>query len=161
MLSSLFPSSAPPRVQSFFSSHIDPLRILGAESPIPDGNVVYSSIMGFPGGSVGKESSCSADRRCMFSPQVRKILWRRKWHPLQHSCLENPMGSGAWQAIVYRVAKSWTQLKQLSKEDLLYPNILYFNIALGLFFCKCIPKLYLKLSGKKKTFQFFFSNFGN
>ena len=65
------------------------------------------------------------------------------------------MGSGAWRAIVHRVAKSCTQLKQLSKEDLLYPNILYFNIALGLFFCKCIPKLYLKLSGKKNTLHFF------
>ena len=39
------------------------------------------------------------------------------------------MDNGAWWATVYRVAKSWTQLKQLSKEDLLYPNTLYFNIA--------------------------------
>ena len=27
---------------------------------------------------------------------------------LQYSCLENPMDRGAWQAVVYRVAKSWT-----------------------------------------------------
>ena len=26
-------------------------------------------------------------------------------NPLQHSCLENPMDRGAWQAIVHRVAK--------------------------------------------------------
>ena len=32
-------------------------------------------------------------------------------NPLQHSCLENPMDRGAWQAIVHEVAKSWTQLK--------------------------------------------------
>ena len=32
-------------------------------------------------------------------------------NPLQYSYLENPMDRGAWQAIVYRVAKSWTQLK--------------------------------------------------
>ena len=32
-------------------------------------------------------------------------------NPLQYSCLENPHGDrGAWQAIVHRVAKSWTQL---------------------------------------------------
>ena len=31
--------------------------------------------------------------------------------PLQYSCLENPMDRGAWQAMVHRVAKSWTQLK--------------------------------------------------
>ena len=32
-------------------------------------------------------------------------------NPLQYSCLENPMGRGAWWATVYRVAKSWTWLK--------------------------------------------------
>ena len=31
-------------------------------------------------------------------------------YPLQYSCLENPMDRGAWQAIVYGVAKSWSQL---------------------------------------------------
>ena len=29
-------------------------------------------------------------------------------NPLQHSCLENSMDRGAWQAIVYGVTKSWT-----------------------------------------------------
>ena len=28
-------------------------------------------------------------------------------NPLQYSCLENPMGGGAWQAIVHRVPKEW------------------------------------------------------
>ena len=27
--------------------------------------------------------------------------------PLQHSCLENSMDSGAWWAIVHAVTKSW------------------------------------------------------
>ena len=31
---------------------------------------------------------------------------------LQYSCLENPMDRGAWQATVYRVSKSQTQLKR-------------------------------------------------
>ena len=35
-------------------------------------------------------------------------------NPLQKSCLENSMERGAWQAIIHRVAKSWTWLKQLS-----------------------------------------------
>ena len=35
-------------------------------------------------------------------------------NPLQNSCLENPMDRGAWWAMVHRIAKSWTQLKQLS-----------------------------------------------
>ena len=33
--------------------------------------------------------------------------------PLQYSFLENPMDRGAWQAMVPRVAKSWTRVKQL------------------------------------------------
>ena len=37
---------------------------------------------------------------------------------LQYSCLENPMERGAWQATVHRVAKSQTQLKQLSTQTL-------------------------------------------
>ena len=31
-----------------------------------------------------------------------------------YSCLENPMGRGAWQALVHGVAESQTWLKQLS-----------------------------------------------
>ena len=37
-------------------------------------------------------------------------------NPLQYSCLETPLDNGAWQAIVHRVAKSWTRLKQLSSS---------------------------------------------
>ena len=41
----------------------------------------------------------------------------RQWHPLQHSCLENPMDGGAWWAAVYGVAQSRTRLKQLSSSS--------------------------------------------
>ena len=34
-------------------------------------------------------------------------------NPLQYSSLENSMDRGTWQAIVHRIAKSWTQLKRL------------------------------------------------
>ena len=34
--------------------------------------------------------------------------------PLQYSCLENPMGRGAWQTTVYRVTKSCIWLKWIS-----------------------------------------------
>ena len=30
--------------------------------------------------------------------------------PLQYYCLENPMDSGAWQATVHGITKSWTWL---------------------------------------------------
>ena len=50
-----------------------------------------------------------------FNPWVGKIPWRRAC-PLQYYCLKNPMDRVAWQATVYRGAKSWTQLKQLSTD---------------------------------------------
>ena len=43
--------------------------------------------------------------------------WRRKWQPLQYSCLENPVDRGAWRATVHRVSKSWTWLKRLSMHE--------------------------------------------
>ena len=36
---------------------------------------------------------------------IRKMPWRWKWHPLQHSCLVNPMDRGAWWAPVHRVSR--------------------------------------------------------
>ena len=38
-------------------------------------------------------------------------------NPLQYSCLENPVDREAWQAIVHRVAQSWTRLKRLSSSS--------------------------------------------
>ena len=32
-------------------------------------------------------------------------------NPLQYSCLENSMDTGAWRAIVHGVTKTWTRLK--------------------------------------------------
>ena len=37
-------------------------------------------------------------------------------NPLQYSCLKNPMDRGAWPATAHGVAKSWTRLKQLSRQ---------------------------------------------
>ena len=42
---------------------------------------------------------------------------------LQCSCLMNPRDGGAWWAAVYRVAQSWTWLKQLSSSNLEYLRI--------------------------------------
>ena len=46
----------------------------------------------------------------------RFMHWRRKWHPLQCSCLENPKDGGAWWAAVCGVTQSRTRLKRLSTE---------------------------------------------
>jgi len=44
---------------------------------------MIKSILGFPGGTSGKESACQC-RRCKrqgFDPWVGKIPWSRKWQP--------------------------------------------------------------------------------
>ena len=41
------------------------------------------------------------------------VHWKRKWHPLRCSCLENPRDGGAWRAAVYGVA----QRKRLSSSS--------------------------------------------
>ena len=79
----------------------------------PGGQVVR----GFPGGSTsGKEPAADAgDGRNMGSiPGSGRSPWRGHGNPFQHSCLVNPMDTGAWWATVHRVTKSQTQLKQLS-----------------------------------------------
>ena len=40
-------------------------------------------------------------------------------HPLQYSCLENPLDQGVWWATVHGVAKSWTWLSDFSSPLLL------------------------------------------
>ena len=45
------------------------------------------------------------------SPGLGRSLGGGHGNPLQHSCLGNSIGRGAWQATVHWVAKSWTGLK--------------------------------------------------
>ena len=37
-----------------------------------------------------------------------------RWISYPYSCLENPMDGGAWWAVVYGIAKSWTQLSDFT-----------------------------------------------
>ena len=69
--------------------------------------------MGCPGCPAGKESTCNAGNLGSI-PGSGQSPGEGNGHPLQYSCLENPMDRGAWRATVHRVAKSWTQMKQLS-----------------------------------------------
>ena len=65
--------------------------------------------MGFPVGSVGKESACNAGDMGSI-PELGRSRSREKGNgnPLQYFCLDNPTDRGAWQATVHRVSKSWT-----------------------------------------------------
>jgi len=52
--------------------------------------------MGFPGGlEGGKESVCNSEELQGSVPGWGRSLGGGHGHPLQHSCLENPMDSGA------------------------------------------------------------------
>ena len=82
--------------------------------------------MGFPGGSSGKEPTCNVeDAGSIFglgrSPGVGN------GNPLHYYCLENPMDRGGWQTTVHRVAKSRTQLKQLSMHASSYLKAFIFT----------------------------------
>ena len=84
-----------------FSSRTKLVDLLLASLFCPDG---------LPGGSVGKNSAYNAEdhaqhRRPGLNPWVGKIPWRREWQPLQHSCLGNPMDTGAWRATAHGVGK--------------------------------------------------------
>ena len=57
--------------------------------------------------------------------------------PLQYSCLENPVGGGAWWAAIHGVAKSWTQQRDftftfhfhaLEKEMATHSSVLAWRI---------------------------------
>ena len=68
---------------------------------------------GIPGGSDGKESTCNAGDTGLI-PGSGRSPGRGHGNPVQYSCLENPMDRGDWWTTVHSVAKSLTQLKQLS-----------------------------------------------
>ena len=68
-----------------------------------------NKILGFPGGSDGKVSACSAGDLGSI-PGSGRSPGEGNGNPLQHSCLENPMDRGAWWATVHGVTKSQTRL---------------------------------------------------
>ena len=83
--------------------------------------MMSSLFMGFPAGTVGKETACQCrghkkwkrQKRCRFDPCIGKIPWRKAWNPFQYSCLPNPMVRGPWRATVlwlHRVRYDWSKL---------------------------------------------------
>ena len=76
-----------PETSAYFSNHIVSLTILFLYW-FKEYLLIYSYLGRSPGGENG--------------------------NPLQYSYLGNPMNRGAWRATVHSVAKSQTQLKQLS-----------------------------------------------
>ena len=74
--------------------------------------------LGSPGGTSGKEPPARAGdlTHVGLTPGSGRCPGEVNGNMLQYSCLENPTDRGTWQAIVHRVAKRWTPLKQLNSQ---------------------------------------------
>ena len=59
---------------------------------------------GFPGGSVSKDSACSAEELGLILG-LGRFPGEGYGHPLQYSCLENSVERGAWWATVHGVTE--------------------------------------------------------
>ena len=69
--------------------------------------------MDFPGSSDGKASVYNAGDPGSI-PGLGRSPGERNGNPVQYSWLENPMDRGAWWATVHGVAKSRTQLSDIT-----------------------------------------------
>ena len=63
--------------------------------------------LGFPGGSIGKESACNVGDLGL-TPGLGRSPGGGHGNPVQYPCLMSPMDRGAWQATVHRVVESDT-----------------------------------------------------
>ena len=59
---------------------------------------------GIPGGSVVKNPPADAEDVDLI-PGLERFPGEGTGHPLQYSCMENPMDRRVWQATVHGVAK--------------------------------------------------------
>ena len=89
-----------------------------------------------PGSSAGKEFTCNAGDPSSI-PELGRSTGERIDYPLQYSCLENPIGGGAWWSAVQGVANSRTRLSNftftfhfhaLKKEMATHSSVLAWRI---------------------------------
>ena len=84
---------------------------------------------------VVENSPTRRHKRCGLDPWVGKIPSGGHGSPLHYSCLEDPVDRQAWWAIVRRVTRNWTQLKQFRTHT--HPiNRKEFWVSLYVFFNK-------------------------
>ena len=69
---------------------------------------------GFPSGSAVKNLPAGDEGDAGWISGSERFPGGGNGNPLQCSCLQNSTDRGVWWAIVHRVVKSWTRLKQLS-----------------------------------------------
>ena len=79
-----------------------PVQFLGQEDPLEKNRLPTPVFLGFPGGSVEKESACNAGDLGLI-PGLGRYRGERNGYPLQYSGLENSM-----DYIVLGIAKNQT-----------------------------------------------------
>ena len=90
--------------------------------------------MGFPSGSEGKEPACNAGDLGSI-PGLGRSAGEGNGNPLQHSCLENSMDRGVWQATVHEKyfcgdhfqAINVTSLNSVGKDNTVAHAVEYFS----------------------------------
>ena len=88
-------------------------------------------IMGFPGGLDNKESACNVKDPGLI-PGSGRSPGEGNGDPLQYSCLENFMDTGAWWATVHGIPKSWiSYLKHILYNIIIYYIFIYRYIVLS------------------------------
>ena len=101
--------SSPPAGQSVSEAHLQSLSF-HFSGPLKDSIRIYFPVLGFLYHWLSdKEPTCQAGDTGSI-PGSGRSPGEGNGNPLQYSCLGNPMDRGAWQATVYRVTKSQTQL---------------------------------------------------
>ena len=84
--------------------------------------------LGLPGGSVSKESACSAEDLGSI-PWLGRYLGEENGKPFQYPCLENAMDRGGWWAVVHGITKSRAWLS----------SWLLYNFTLYTIYLHCLP----------------------
>ena len=85
-------------------------------------------LLGFPGGSNGKESACNAGDPGLI-PEFRRSPGERNGYLLQYSCMENSMDRGAFwlqSRGSQRVRRDQATNKQLIFSLSLFPSFRHF-----------------------------------
>ena len=113
----------------------------------------------FPGGSVGKEYACNAGDMGLISGAER-FPEGRHGNPLQYSCLENPLGRGAWRAAVVG-SHGVSESKTTEGTEHVYALCscgwsVCFCLALGWITACCLPFLSFYKPFEKKGCRFIF-----
>ena len=91
--------------------------------------------MEFPGGPSGERTLLPMQetcKRCRFYPGWGRFPRGGHSNPLQNSCLENPMGRGAWWATIHGVAKSWTWPEWFGTHELQHARLSNPSVSPGI-----------------------------